>query len=63
MENASQIKTRADGSIDTTYYIAHGRVKRSEQAHHIAKKSISTIRPMAIAAVTVMVALTVSFVI
>ena len=31
-----QIRTRPDGSIDTTHYIARGRRLRSEQAHFLA---------------------------
>ncbi len=31
------IRLRPDGSIDTAYYMARGRQKRSEQARDIAK--------------------------
>ncbi len=31
----STIRRHADGSIDTDYYLARGRVERSRQAHHL----------------------------
>ena len=37
MTNAPEIKLRADGSIDTQYYMQIGRQKRSEQAHKALK--------------------------
>ncbi len=29
------IRRRADGSIDTDFYLARGRAERSRQAHHL----------------------------
>lgn len=34
-QNPETIRTRADGSIDTAFYMARGRVARSKQAHHM----------------------------
>lgn len=31
----STIRRRADGSIDTDYYLARGLAERSNQAHHL----------------------------
>lgn len=31
----SGIRRHADGSIDTDYYLAHGRAERSHQAHRL----------------------------
>jgi hypothetical protein len=33
------IKTRRDGSIDTAYYIAKGRLARSEAAHDAVRRA------------------------
>lgn len=33
------IKTRADGSIDTAFYMARGRRMRSETAHELAGRT------------------------
>jgi len=38
MTNETQIKTRADGSIDTAHYMARGRHMRSQQAHGMATR-------------------------
>ncbi len=35
-----EIKTRADGSIDTAYYMAKGRVARANQAKYLTKKAM-----------------------
>ena len=37
MEQQTEIKTRADGSIDTAYYMARGRLARSEKAHEAGR--------------------------
>lgn len=34
-----QIKTRPDGSIDTSYYMAQGRVARSDAAHDALRET------------------------
>lgn len=41
-ENA-EIITRADGSIDTSYYMAVGRTMRSQHAHDLAKATRSNL--------------------
>jgi len=43
MTEIAEIKTRADGSIDTTYYMAVGRTMRSQQAHDLAKATSSNL--------------------
>jgi len=35
MNTDTRIKYRADGSIDTAYYIARGRLMRSEAVHRM----------------------------
>ena len=42
-----QIKTRADGSIDTDYYLAQGRLARSETAHDFGRGLARAIRKLA----------------
>ena len=37
MTRSNTIKTRADGSIDTAFYMARGRQMRSEQARGMAR--------------------------
>ncbi len=37
MTDMTQIKTRADGSIDTAFYMARGRLMRSEAAHDMGR--------------------------
>ncbi len=39
------IRTRADGSIDTAYYMTRGRQMRSKQAHHMAQDMAAQWRP------------------
>ncbi|WP_323769188.1 hypothetical protein [Antarctobacter sp.] len=39
------IRTRPDGSIDTAYYMARGRVMRSEAAHAMVRPDPETPRP------------------
>jgi len=37
MTDTSHIRLRKDGSIDTAYYMARGRVSRSQAAHDAAR--------------------------
>ena len=39
MTDTSSIRRRPDGSIDSGFYIAKGRVHRSKTAHHTAKEA------------------------
>ena len=39
MTDTQTIRYRQDGSIDTAYYVALGRARRSEAAHRMAKSS------------------------
>jgi hypothetical protein len=49
MQDHEIIRTRADGSIDTAFYMARGREMRSAQAHRMAGSGgRRTIRPLAL---------------
>ena len=37
MTDIQTIRYRQDGSIDTAFYVAQGRTRRSEAAHRMAK--------------------------
>ncbi|WP_343080171.1 hypothetical protein [Ostreiculturibacter nitratireducens] len=43
-EHETPIRTRPDGSIDTAYYMARGRLARSEQAHRLARSLVPAAR-------------------
>ena len=45
MSNTTQIRTRADGSIDIAYYTARARYLRSQQAHTLIAKASPAPRP------------------
>lgn len=42
MTTQDTIQRRADGSIDTAFYMARGHKMRSEAAHALAKGSVET---------------------
>ncbi len=42
MTHTPEIRTNADGSINTAHYIALGRNARSAQAHHLTHKVART---------------------
>lgn len=43
--NTDMFRTRADGSIDTAFYLARGRRMRSEAAHALIRSEPETPRP------------------
>ncbi|QIE44749.1 hypothetical protein G5B38_03965 [Pseudohalocynthiibacter aestuariivivens] len=45
LSETPQIKTRADGSIDTGYYMARGRHMRSEAAHRMMGRDMAESAP------------------
>ena len=46
-DNPETPRLRKDGSIDTGYYMARGRVLRSEQAHRMMGRQPGNTRPRA----------------
>ena len=38
------IRRHPDGSIDTAYYMQQGRIARSRQARHLAKKVVKGVK-------------------
>jgi len=45
MSTDTRIRRRPDGSIDTAHYMAQGRRRRSETAHHVAARAVAPVRP------------------
>ena len=59
MTPTTSIRTRRDGSIDTTHYIALGRAARSRQAHDMARAGGRGLARAAMAGTAVIAALVV----
>lgn len=57
MTPPTDIRTRADGSIDTAHYLARGRMARSRQAHRLARRARGGIATAAMAGGVALVAL------
>ncbi|SPJ24021.1 hypothetical protein PAA8504_01843 [Palleronia abyssalis] len=43
-EMTDPIRTRADGSIDTAYYMRRGRIARGEAAYDMARRAVPSRR-------------------
>ncbi len=52
MQDQARIITNPDGSINTAYYMARGRVMRSAQAHRLAKTSVRKLWRLATTAIS-----------
>jgi len=61
MTEITRIRRRADGSIDSTFYIAKGRACRSVAAHELAKKTRRQARPVLLSIAALLALLPIPF--